>query len=135
MRKDGCLVEPWKTKGQESREDYLEALLLLQKNGPVRPIDVARHFGFSKPSVSIAMGHLKRDGLVVSDEKGALRLTDTGETHARRIYGRHQALTDCLIAIGVAPDIAQEDACRIEHVISEETFTRLTQLMSRLSDQ
>ena len=109
-----------------SREDYLEAILMLQKKtGMVRSVDLARHMGFSKPSISHAVGVLRNGGFLTVDEDGFLHLTDTGREVAERIYEKHQFFTDSLIGMGVDPAQAEEDACRIEHVISEESFQRL----------
>ena len=104
----------------ESREDYLETILVLyQEKGAVRSIDVAERMKFSKPSVSRAVGLLKSAGLVTMDREGFLCLTSEGEAAARGVYERHTVLRDFLIQIGVE---AAEDACRMEHVISKQTF-------------
>lgn len=111
---------------QESAENYLESILILEKkNGSVRSIDVAHYTGFSKPSISRAVGLLRDNGYVSINQHGLLCLTDTGRTIAEKIYERHTVITDLLIRIGVSSDIAAEDACRIEHVISTETFERV----------
>lgn len=108
---------------QESGEMYLESVYVLsQKMGNVRSLDVAEYMGFSKPSVSRAVGLLKEGGYLVSDSNGYLVLTTLGEERARKIYERHTILSEVLVAIGVDPKIAAEDACRVEHVISDETF-------------
>lgn len=108
---------------QESGEMYLESVYVLsQKIGNVRSLDVAEYMGFSKPSVSRAVGLLKEGGYLVSDSNGYLVLTALGEERARKIYERHTILSEVLVAIGVDPKIAAEDACRVEHVISDETF-------------
>ena len=113
-------------KIQESAEDYLEAILVIQeRKGNVRSIDVAHHLNFSKPSVSRAMSLLRENGYVQMDKDGLLSLPDAGMEIASRIYERHRLLTEWLTVLGVSPDVAAEDACRIEHDISEETFTRL----------
>ena len=107
----------------ESAEDYLEKILMLQeKKGSVRSIDIAVAMGFSKPSVSVAMKNLRENGYVELDENGCIRLCGQGREIAERIYERHTLLTDWLTALGVDPLIAAEDACRIEHVISTESF-------------
>lgn len=107
----------------ESREDYLETILVLyQEKGAVRSIDVAERMKFSKPSVSRAVGLLKSAGLVTMDREGFLRLTSEGEAAARGVYERHTVLRDFLIQIGVDAAAAAEDACRMEHVISKQTF-------------
>ena len=113
-------------KIQESAENYLEAILILmQKNGQVRSIDVAHYTGFSKPSISRAVGLLRDNGYVSIDQNGLLSLTEAGLKIAETIYERHTVLTDLLIKLGVSPETASEDACRIEHVISEESFQRM----------
>lgn len=108
-----------------SGEDYLEAILVLQKSGRVRSIDVARHLGVTKPSVSHAVSLLRDGGFLTMDGDYTLRLTDLGQETAERIYERHCFFRDHLIAAGVDPVTADEDACRIEHAISEESFARL----------
>ena len=111
-------------KIQESAENYLEAILVLtQKNGQVRSIDVAHYTGFSKPSISRAVGLLRDNGYVSIDQNGLLGLTESGMQIASSIYERHTVLTAFLTALGVDA----EDACRIEHVLSEETFDKLKQ--------
>lgn len=113
-------------KIQESAEDYLEAILAIrEKKGTARSIDVAHHLNYSKPSVSRAMSMLRENGYVTMDKDGLLDLTDAGMAIASRIYERHRLLTEWLTALGVSPEVAAEDACRIEHDISEETFARL----------
>ena len=113
-------------KIQESAENYLEAILvLMQKNGQVRSIDVAHYTGFSKPSISRAVGLLRDNGYVSIDQNGLLGLTESGLKIAETIYERHNVLTSFLTALGVDSEIAAEDACRIEHVLSPETFDKL----------
>lgn len=108
----------------ESREDYLETILVLSQENPyVRSIDVAEHLGVTKPSVSRAISLLKNSGLLEMDpHDGALTLTEEGMALAQGVYGRHRALTAILEKIGVSPEVAAQDACRIEHVISEESM-------------
>lgn len=107
----------------ESGEDYLEAILVLQEQkGIVHSIDVAQHLGYSKPSVSRAMSILRASGHIVMEKDGQLKLTEEGMRVASSIYERHRLLTDWLVRLGVPPKTAAEDACRIEHDISEETF-------------
>ena len=109
-----------------SGEDYLEAVLVLQKErGMVRSVDVARHMGVSKPSVCHAVATLKAGGFLTMDEDFFLRLTDVGREVAEKIYERHCFFTEQLIAAGVDPETAEADACRIEHIISDESFSRL----------
>jgi len=111
---------------QESGEMYLETILLLSRNRQsVRSIDVAEEMGFSKPSVSRAVGLLRSGGYLNVDDSGYLTLTPEGAELAEKIYERHTILTRCLISLGVERSAAAEDACRIEHVISDETFEAL----------
>ena len=106
-----------------SGEDYLEAVLILQKKqSMVRSIDLARHMGFSKPSISHAVGVLRDGGFLTMDEDGFLHLTDIGREVAEKIYERHQFFTEQLVAAGVDRETAEQDACRIEHVISDTSF-------------
>ena len=108
---------------QESGEMYLETIYVLSKTGkPVRAVDVGEHMGFSKPSVSRAIGLLKQGGYVVTDEAGYLRLTETGRVAAEKTYERHTILTELFVRLGVAPTTASEDACKVEHDLSDETF-------------
>lgn len=108
---------------QESGEMYLETILVLSKSHPaVRAIDICEEMGFSKPSVSRALGILKADGYVISDANGHLTLTDSGKAIAEKIYERHTLLSQFLINLGVDPKIAAEDACKIEHHISDQSF-------------
>ena len=109
-----------------SGEDYLEAILVLQKEkGMVRSVDVARHMEVSKPSVCHAVATLQDGGFLTIDEDHFLHLTDVGRGVAEKIYERHCFFTEQLIAAGVDLETAERDACRIEHVISDETFRRL----------
>lgn len=110
----------------ESGEDYLETILILKKrNGNVRSIDIAREMDLSKPSVSRAMGILKNKEFITVDEDGAIYLTEEGSKLAKKIYERHRVLTEALMYLGVDEKTAAEDACRIEHDISEKTFTKI----------
>lgn len=109
-----------------SGEDYLEAVLMLQKkNGTVRSVDLARHLAVSKSSVSRAVTVLRQGGFLTIDGDYFLHLTNIGQEVAEKIYERHQFFTDSLIEIGVDPVQAERDACRIEHVISDESFQKL----------
>ena len=121
-----------------SGEDYLEAVLILQKKqGMVRSIDLARYMGFSKPSISHAVGGvskasvsyavsaLREGGFLTVDSDYVLHLTETGRNVAEKIYERHQFFTEQFIAAGVDPEIAERDACRIEHAISQDTFEKI----------
>ena len=113
-----------------SGEDYLEAILVLQKQkGMVRSVDVARHLDVSKPSVCHAVATLKNGGFLTMDDGFFLHLTNIGREVAEQIYEKHRFFTERLIAAGVDPEIAEADACRIEHVISEESFRRLKAAM------
>jgi len=112
----------------ESGENYLETILLLGKKlGVVRSIDVAREMGFSKPSISRAMNLLKDGGFITIDGRNFIFLTEEGERIAKSVYARHFFLTRFLTSIGVPDDIAEKDACRMEHVLSPETFEKLQQ--------
>lgn len=111
---------------QESAENYLETILVLKRRlGLVRSIDIVNELSFSKPSVSVAMKNLRVNGYIAVDPGGYITLLDKGREIAEKIYERHTLLTDWLTALGVSPDVAAEDACRIEHVISAETFAVL----------
>lgn len=110
----------------QSAEDYLETILIIKNDkGAVRSIDVAQHLGFSKPSVSRAMNLLKTNGYITMERDGWLTLTETGSEIAERIYERHRLLSEWLIALGVSPETAAADACKIEHDISNETFDKI----------
>lgn len=111
---------------QESGEMYLETIYILsKKGGSVHSVDVGEYMGYSKPSVSRAMGILKNGGYVIMDKDGSLTLTDSGLEVAQKIYERHTTLTDFLIRLGVCKDTAIGDACKMEHDISDETFEAL----------
>lgn len=110
----------------ESGEMYLETILqLLQKQGNVRSIDISEYMGYSKPSISRAMGLLRNGGYINVDGDGLITLTDTGMEIAQKIYERHTVLTQLLIRLGVSPETAAADACKIEHNLSDETFEAL----------
>ena len=116
-------------KMQESPEDYLETIYMLSlHSSEVRSIDVARHLGYSKPSVSVAMKRLRENGYVNMDDNNLLTLTESGLAIARSIYERHQVISGYLMSIGVSEETALKDACRIEHVISEETFHKIKEI-------
>ena len=107
----------------KSAEDYLESILVLKERlGLVRSIDIVRELGYSKPSVSIAMKRLRENGYIEMNPDGYITLLPPGEEVARRIYTRHRLLTDFLISIGVSRETAEEDACKVEHDLSDETF-------------
>ena len=110
----------------ESGEMYLEAILVLsKKNGFVRSIDVSEYLGYSKPSVSRAVGILKSGNYITMDKDGSLALTETGKAIAEKIFERHTMLSKLLIKLGVSEETAAEDACRLEHAISDESFEAL----------
>jgi len=119
----------------ESGENYLETIFILQKrNGSVKSIDIARELDFSKPSVSRAVGLLKEDQLISVDESGNIQMTEKGRKKAESIYERHQYLTDFLVqTAGVSLLIAETDACKIEHIISEDTFKGIKKFLKRSS--
>ena len=110
---------------QESGEMYLETVYVLSKNGVVRSLDVAEYMGFSKPSVSRAVNLLKDGGYILISKEGYITLTALGREIAEKIYERHTILTKCLIALGVSEETAAEDACKIEHDISAESFSAI----------
>ncbi len=117
-------------KIQESGENYLETILLLKKKkGAVRSVDVAVEMNFSKPSVSRAMNILKTAGHIEIDQNGFIKLTEQGDALARSVYERHELLTFFLRKLGVSEETAAKDACRIEHVISAETFEKIKEAM------
>lgn len=110
-------------KIKESAENYLETILIIQqRKGNVRSVDIAAELEFSKPSVSVAMRNLRESGCITMDSDGSIRLTDHGREIAESVYERHRLFTRWLRSLGVPDELAEEDACRIEHVISEETF-------------
>ena len=118
-----------------SGEDYLEIILVLQKKlGMVRSVDVARHMEVSKPSVCHAVATLRDGGFLTMDEDHFLHLTDVGREVAERTYERHCFFTEQLIAAGVDPKTAEADACRIEHIISDESFDRLKEAVEQEQD-
>ncbi len=110
----------------ESSENYLEAILSLrEQHGMVRSIDIANQLHFSKPSVSVAMKKLRESGYIEMDKDGLISLLPAGEEIARRIYERHQLLTQFFICLGVSPEVAAADACKVEHDLSDETFQKI----------
>lgn len=116
----------------ESAEDYLETILLLKTRiGAVRSIDVVHELNFSKPSVSIAMKKLRENGLINVDPSGYIELTPEGREIASSVYEKHQFFIDILTGIGVSPEVAQDDACKIEHHLSEESFTKLKEFFTK----
>lgn len=110
----------------ESAEDYLETILILrERKGLVRSIDIVNELGITKPSVSVAMKKLRGDGYISTDGNGYITLTEKGQGVADRIYERHKVLTALLIAIGVDAETAAADACKIEHDLSDQTFAKI----------
>lgn len=121
-------------KIQESAENYLETIYILhKKTGSVRSIDVVNHLGFSKPSVSNAMKQFRENGYVTVDDGGFITLTDLGLEVAEKMYRRHELLTKVLISLGVSEDTAKEDACRIEHYLSDESFEAIEKHVAQYS--
>ena len=117
---------------QESGEMYLETIYVLSQKSPnVRAIDVGEYMGYSKPSVSRAVGLLKKEGFAVTDARGHIQLTPTGEEKAKHIYERHTVLTKMFIALGVDEKTAADDACRIEHYMSDKTFDAIKAHMAK----
>ena len=120
---------------QESGEMYLETIYILsQKYKDVRAIDVGEYMGYSKPSVSRAVGILKKNGYIIMDGSGHLYLTDEGRSVAEKTFERHRVLTKVFTKLGVSAGIAAEDACKIEHVISDETFEAIKRFVAEHSD-
>ncbi len=120
----------------QSAEDYLETILFLQeKNGYVRSVDIAQDRGLSKPSVSVAMKKLRENGYIQMDRDGSIKLLEPGYEIARRTAERHHLLTTLFIAIGVDPETAEDDACKIEHDLSSETFDRIKDYVSKAGIQ
>lgn len=116
-------------KIHESAENYLETILMIKnKKGSVRSIDIANELDFSKPSVSVAMKNLRENGFIDVDSNGYITLLDKGQEIAEKMYERHTTLSKWLIDLGVPDDIAVEDACRIEHIISVETFEAIKRI-------
>ena len=120
----------------ESGEMYLETIYVLsQKSSAVRSIDVSEYMGFSKPSVSRAIGLLKKEGLAVTDEHGHISLTEEGQKKAKNIYDRHTVLTKLFVNLGVDEETAANDACRIEHYMSDKTFEAIKAHMVKYGSQ
>ena len=120
---------------QESGEMYLETIHILTKTIPaVRSVDVGEYMGYSKPSVSRAVGLLKNGGYIKVDKDGFITLTETGLALAEKIYDRHKVLTKILVTLGVSEETAAEDACRIEHVISDESFEAMKKYLIKESE-
>ena len=122
-----------KHRADESLEDYLETILLLQKRlGQVRSIDIANEMNFSKPSVSVAMKNLREKGYITVAENGYIILTEDGSRRANNVLERHTILSDWLMRIGVSEEVAKQDACRVEHDLSDESFEAIKGLSSFL---
>lgn len=117
---------------QESGEMYLETIYVLSKSGAVRSLDIAEHMGYSKPSVSRAVKLLKNGGFILVDADGYITLTDAGEEVAQKIFERHTIITALLTRLGVDEETATEDACRIEHAISDTSFEAIKQYFTKL---
>lgn len=117
---------------RESAEMYLETILVLSKKGDVRSIDIARAMNFSRPSVSVTVHNLEKEHYIKISENGNITLEPTGLEIAERIYERHTVLTDLLVAIGVSEETASEDACKIEHDISIETFDCIKKAIKKM---
>lgn len=112
----------------ESGENYLETILILERRqGQVRSVDIAGELGFSKPSVSVAMKQFRENGLIAVDGDGFIHLTESGRDIAERIYERHCLLSRYLMLLGVSPEVAQADACKLEHDLSQESFDKIRQ--------
>jgi len=119
-------------KMQASAENYLETILILQKrNGKVRSIDIVHELDYSKPSISVAMKLLRKEDYIEIDDSGYITFTKKGKKIAEQMYERHTILTNALLTLGVNPKIATEDACRIEHVISEESFEAIKNYLAK----
>ena len=115
-----------------SAEDYLESILIVQERlGSVRSIDIVNELGYSKPSVSIAMKKLRENGYISMAADGTITLNDSGLEVASRVYGRHKTLTRLFTLLGVSPEIAAEDACKVEHDLNEETFARIKEFVQK----
>ena len=120
----------------ESAEDYLESILVLQeRRGHVRSIDIVNELGYSKPSVSIAMKKLRENGYISMDTEGLITLNESGMAIASRIYGRHKTLAKLFMQLGVTPEVASEDACKVEHDLSEETYGCIQQFLDRMMEK
>lgn len=120
---------------QESGEMYLETIYILSgEKSAVRSIDICDRMGYSKPSVSRAVGILRREGFIEIDSGGHITLTDKGRERAEKTYERHRVLSDAFMSLGVSESVAVEDACKIEHVISDETFAAVKKFLAEHSE-
>ena len=116
----------------ESKENYLETILILQnRHGEVRSVDIAAEMDFSKPSVSVAMKNLRAEGCINVDENGKITLTEEGREIAERVYERHLLFTEWLMSMGISEKTAAEDACRMEHCLSEESFAAIKNYINK----
>jgi len=119
----------------ESAEDYLEAIMMLrEEKGYVRSVDIASRLSVTKPSVSFAMKKLRENGYIHMDEENLISLTDSGEEIARRIFDRHRTITSFLVSLGVDPTIAREDACKMEHDLSEASYEAMRRQLEKLGE-
>ncbi len=120
----------------ESAENYLETILVLKnKNGSVRSIDVANELGFTKPSVSVAMKQLRENGYITVDEDGSLNLTETGKSVAERVFERHNIIAKALMALGVDEETAYSDSCKIEHHISAQSVAKIKEYLQKVESE
>ena len=117
---------------QESAEDYLESILVLkERRGVVHSIDIVNELGYSKPSVSIAMKKLRENGYISMSPDGSITLNESGLAIASRVYDRHKTITRLFTLLGVSPDAAAEDACKVEHDLSDETFAKIREFVEQ----
>ena len=122
-------------KIQKASEDYLETMLMLRESlGYIRSIDIAEHLGVTKPSVSYATKRLRENGYITMDKDGLITLTETGMTIAQKMFQRHKILTEVFVKMGVDPEIAAEDACKIEHDLSHATFDAICRLAETIDN-
>lgn len=120
-------------KIQESAENYLESILMIsERKGEVRSIDIVNELEFSKPSVSIAMKNLRENGYILVDKDGYITLTEKGRAIADKMYERHKLFTHLFEKLGVDPKIAEKDACRVEHILSDETFAAIKAYIAKI---
>lgn len=121
---------------KESAENYLETILILQnRNGSVRSVDIANELSYTKPSISVAMKAFREEGYVTMDEGGLITLTEKGNAIAEKIYERHQIISEILVRLGVSEQTALADACKIEHVLSDETFDKIKAYKNKLEEK
>ncbi len=121
---------------KESAENYLEAILMIKnKKGYVRSIDIANELNFSKPSVSVAMKHFREEGYITIADDGGISLTEKGQAIATRVYERHQIIATVLMRLGVDEETAYEDSCKIEHDISDQTFAKIKEHLAKYAKE